>query len=82
MQNKHELWKFLVVTHHANMGAKTEDFWQGRIQRQEQRLEKLGANHFFAIAKPVNDTNQSGQSVLPIIRQVNKMIINVEVASR
>ena len=40
MQNKHELWKFLVVTHHANMGAKTEDFWQGRIQRQEQRLEK------------------------------------------
>jgi hypothetical protein len=44
-------------------------------------LEKLGANHFFAIAKPVNDTNQSGQSVLPIIRQVNKMIINVEMAA-
>jgi len=43
--------------------------------------KKLGANHFFAIAKPVNDTNQSGQSVLPIIRQVNKMIINVEMAA-
>jgi len=40
MQNKHELWKFLLVTRPANMGAKTGDFWQGRIQRQEQRLEK------------------------------------------
>ena len=40
MQNKHELRKFLVVMRPANMGAKTGDFWQGRIQRQEQRLEK------------------------------------------
>ena len=45
------------------------------------KIGKPGANHFFAIAKPVNDTNQSGQSVLPIIRQVNKMIINVEMAA-
>ena len=47
MQNKHESWKFLVVTHHANMGAKTEDFWQGRIQKQEQRLEKTWRQSLF-----------------------------------
>jgi len=52
----------------------------GSKNRNKDR-KKFGANHFFAIAKPVNDTNQSGQSVLPIIRQVNKMIINVEMAA-
>jgi hypothetical protein len=56
-------------------------FGKAGSKNRNKDWKKLGANHFSAIAKPVNDTNQSGQSVLPIIRQVNKMIINVEMAA-